>query len=390
MQRLNDEMDNRWVDKISTAEQLPDDSWVTRPTSLGGAGFDSQWHDAFVDNLRQEIFDAASGDPEVWKIRNIINGSGTNLSNVKVINYFETHDEAWPSSGGQRVVKTIDTTYPHDDDYAKGRTKLAQGIVMFAPGIPIILQGTEWLEDIDFGSGSTEGADRIDWSKKTTYANIFKYYKDIIGLRRANCGMRADAGHNVFHEDESGNVIAFSRGDGAELVVVANFSNTNYSSYNIDFPAGGTWYELLNSQASDYDGNGWGNGGSVYAASESPHTASVVVPWMSVLVFRHEDPRGRSSDLEGSDGDVDLLDLRHAPDPDGQQRLRPGRRPERGRPSRHRRLPGDGRQLHRAVLAGQSQQPASAPDGNATRASNLGWRAHAGVGMLTAGMATRA
>lgn len=307
MQRFNDEIDARWVDKITIAEQLPDDSWVTRPTAQGGAGFDSQWYDAFVDNLRQEIFDAAVGDPEMGKIANIINGGGTNLENTKVLNYFELHDEAWPDSGGQRVVKTIDTTFPHDDIYAKGRTKLAQGVVMFAPGIPMILQGTEWLEDTDFGSGSPSGTDRIDWSKKTTYANIFQYYKDLIAVRRSNCGMRSDAGHNVFHTDDSGNVIAWSRGDGQELVVVANFSNTNYTNYNIDFPLGGTWYEILDSQASDYDGNGWGNGGSVTAAAGSPHTASMVIPQMGLLVFRHESPLGRSSDLNG-DGHTDLYD----------------------------------------------------------------------------------
>jgi len=309
MQRFNDDIDRRWADKIAIAEQLPDDAYVTRPTGLGGAGFDSQWHDAFVDNLRQEIIDAAVGDPEVWKIRNIVNGSGTYLSNTNVLNYFELHDECWPSSGGQRMVKTIDTTFPHDDVYAKGRTKLAQGIVMTAPGIPMILQGTEWLEDTQFGGGSAGGADRIDWSKKVTYANIFAYYRDLIAVRRSNCACRSDSGHQVIHENESGNVIAWQRYDlsGNILVIVANFSNTNYTNYNIDLPQGGTWYEILNSQAAEYDGNGWGNGGQVTAAGSSPHTASMVIPQMGLLVLRHENPPGRDSDLDG-DGDRDLAD----------------------------------------------------------------------------------
>ncbi len=309
MQRLNDEMDNRHVNAISIAEQLPDDSWVTRPTYLGGAGFDSQWHDAFTDNLRQEIWDAAVGDPEMWKIQNIINGSGTYLSNTQVVNYFELHDECWPDSGGQRAVNTIDTTYPHDDIYAKGRTKLAQGVVMFAPGIPMILQGTEWLEDTNFGSGSPSGVDRIDWSKKTTYANIFKYYKDLIAVRRSNCACRSDAGHSVFHLDETNNVIAWQRYDlsGNILAIIANFSNNNYTNYNINFPQGGTWYEILNSQATDYDGNGWGNGGSITTSGGEPYTASMTIPQMGLLVLRYENPPGRGADLSGN-GTVDLYD----------------------------------------------------------------------------------
>ena len=114
MQWLNDTMDNRWIDKISIAEQLPDNAWITRPTSLGGAGFDSQWNDAFTDTLRQAIWDAASGSTNAGAVAGVLDGSGTYLEKTQVTNYFELHDEIWPSSGGQRAVKTIDTSWPHD------------------------------------------------------------------------------------------------------------------------------------------------------------------------------------------------------------------------------------------------------------------------------------
>lgn len=260
MQQFNDQLDRRWVDKISIAEQLPDDAWVTRPTALGGAGFDAQWHDAFVDNLRQEIFDAASGDPEMWRIRDIINGSGQYLQNSQVVHYLESHDEAWPDSGGQRLVRTIDTTAPYDDQWAKGRVKLGQGIVMFAPGIPMILQGSEWLEDTNFGSGSPSGTDRLDWSKKTTYRGIFNYFRDMIAIRKGNPALRANSANNVYHLNEAGNVLAFERTAGANrVVVIANFSNTDYTGYQLGLSQPGTWYELLNSQASGYMGSGVDN-----------------------------------------------------------------------------------------------------------------------------------
>jgi 1,4-alpha-glucan branching enzyme len=310
MQRFNDQIDNRLINALTDAEQLPDDEWVTRPTNLGGAGFDSQWHDSFTDDLRQAIFDAAFGDPEMWRIRDIINGGGTYLSRSRVTNYLELHDELWPESGGQRMVKSIDTTFPHDDKYAKGRTKLGQGIVLLAPGIPIIHQGTEWLEDTDFGGGDAGGGRRIDWSKKQQYAHIFDYYQHLIGLRRANCVLRSSAAHDVFHLNDSGNVIAWQRydNDGNLIVVIANFSNTNFTNYLIDMPAGGTWYELLNSQALDYDGNGMGNGGSFFADLSAPHTAAITIPEMGLLVVRLDNPPGRGSDLD-IDGDTDVADF---------------------------------------------------------------------------------
>jgi 1,4-alpha-glucan branching enzyme len=288
MQRLNDEMDNRWIDKIAIAEQLPDNSWITRPASLGGAGFDSQYHDQFTDRLRDEIFDAAFGNPEMWKIRNILNGSGDYLQGRHVVNYFELHDEAWPSSGGQRIVKTIDPTVPHDDMWAKGRVKLAQGVVLTAPGIPAILMGTEWLEDTDFG---TDSGNRIDWSKKTTYAEIFQYFQDLISLRRQNSALRADAGHQVFHLNESANVIAWQRWSSAGdvLVLCANFSNTDYTDYRIGLPQPGDWLEVLNSQADEYDGSGLTNPGEI-TAEAFPYngfdqSAVFLVPKMGFMVL---------------------------------------------------------------------------------------------------------
>ncbi|MFH1144209.1 MAG: alpha-amylase family glycosyl hydrolase [Candidatus Eisenbacteria bacterium] len=259
MQRLNDEMDRRWIDKVAIAEQLPDDAWVTRPTSLGGAGFDSQYYDHFTDRLREEILDAALGDPSMAVIADILDGSGQYLSGRHVTNYFELHDEAWPSSGGQRMVKTIDATAPHDDVWAKGRVKLAQGLVLTAPGIPAILQGTEWLEDADFG---TDAGNRIDWSHKTTYAGIFQYFTDLIGLRTSLPALRADAGIQAFHVNEGSNVIAFRRmwGD-QDIVVVANFSNADFGSYRVGLPAEGEWIELVNSQEAQYEGSGLANPG---------------------------------------------------------------------------------------------------------------------------------
>ncbi len=301
MQRMNDEIDNRWVDKVAIAEQLPDNAWITRPTDIGGAGFDSQYHDEFTDRLRDEIFDAAAGNPEMWKIGNILNGSGQYLNGRNVVNYLELHDEAWPSSGGQRIVKTIDTTAPHDDVWAKGRTKLAQGLVLTGPGVPAFLQGTEWLEDTDFG---TDLGNRIDWSKKTTYAPIFKYYRDLIALRRLSPALRADAGHDVFHVNDGANVIAFQRYDagGNVLVVIANFSNGDFGSYRIGLPQPGDWHELLNSQATVYDGNGLTNPGTIASEPVSQdgfaQSAAITLPRMGLLVLKWGLPTDVPDDLD--------------------------------------------------------------------------------------------
>lgn len=301
MQRINDNIDRRKVDAISIAEELPNSTWATNPTP-GGAGFDAQWHDAFNDNVRAATFAAARGqNPSMTSVASAIVATG--YPNQKLVRYVECHDEAGGDGSGdddRRLAVSIDPTTPYSF-MAKSLSKVAQGLAIMTQGIPMFLQGGEWCEDAKFGSGWNE---RIDWSKAVTRPEMTLFFRDALGARKANCSLRADADTYLYETNDSGEVIAFHRGTGDDVVVIANFSATNYSSYGLSFPKDGTWYEILNSQASAYGGNGWGNGGQV---SVSGNWAQLVIPQWSILVLRWEDPPGRSGNLDG-DGDVDLGD----------------------------------------------------------------------------------
>jgi 1,4-alpha-glucan branching enzyme len=314
MQWLNDTMDNRAVDKICIAEQLPNDDWITRPTALGGAGFDAQWHDAFTDTLRGCVLDAAFGNPSMAALASAINGSGSYTFGRRVLNYLELHDEAGSGSGGQRLVTIIDTTAPHNDHWARGRIKLAQGLVLLSPGIPAILMGSEWLDPTNVGGGNAGGGDRIDWSLKTLNASTFQFFKDAIATRKDNAAFRANAGWQVFRVDDAANVLAFQRYDasGNVCVVVGSFNNADLLSYRVGLPQAGTWQEILNSQAAMYEGNGVGNGGAIVSEPTAwdgfPQSAAINIPQMGLLVFRWSLAPACPGDTDGDD-DVDLADL---------------------------------------------------------------------------------
>ncbi len=269
MQRLNSEKANRWADKITIAEQLPNNDWITMPVASGGAGFDAQYQMLFRDNIRAAILAAGFGDPSMNDVRSALLGSGAWISGTRALNYIQLHDEAWPSSGGQRLVRTIDPTAPYDDEWARGRTMLGLGLTLTSQGIPAMLMGDEWLESNDW---NPDGSSRIDWSKKTTHAGVFSFYQRLIGLRTSLSALRASSATHVFHVNEGGNVIAFRRTDGAgnPVVVVANFSNSDYASYRIGVPWSGAWRELVNSQDPAYGGSGPANPGTL-AAEATPN-----------------------------------------------------------------------------------------------------------------------
>lgn len=301
MREMNDAIDQRKINAISIAEELPNTIAITNSTSSGGAGFDSQWHDQYKNDVRQEIIDAAFGDPEIWKIRDAFLASGF-FPYTKLVRYIESHDEP---GNGRRLAVDIDSSNPQSY-WAKARSRMVQGLTFFVPGIPMFFMGAEWNEDRKWDS-DPNGA--IDWGKATSNADFLTFFQDAIAVRRANCGFRSDAGSNVYgvtSRFENDNLFIFTRGTGQELLVIANFGNTNYQNYAINFPRAGTWYEILNSQASVYGGNGQGNGGSVTAGGGS-NTAFLTIPQAGLLVFRHEDPVGRDADVD-FDGDKDVAD----------------------------------------------------------------------------------
>jgi len=253
MQEMNDFINRRFRDKIIIAEQLPDDSAITRPTSLGGAGFDSQYQDVFTDTLRDQIFSMAFGGGSPGTLANIIDGSGSFLFGNAVTNYFELHDEAWGLSGGQRAVKTIDTTYPHDDQFAVERTKLAQGITFAAQGIPAMLMGTEFLAASEFET------ERLDWSVYQQNQDIMDYYRDLVELRTTESALFANRPVFTKQVNTGARVLVFERFDPTNdrsAMVLVNMGSTDFPEYRIGVPNSeqGAWRVAINSQWERYRG----------------------------------------------------------------------------------------------------------------------------------------
>ena len=67
--------------------------------------------------------------------------------------------------------------------------------------------------------------------------------------------------------DSANNVLSFLRygSDGSVMACVFNFAGTEHSRYRLGLPTAGTWREVLNSDATIYNGSGIGNLGAVEA-----------------------------------------------------------------------------------------------------------------------------
>lgn len=253
LQWINNEIQSSQPWKITIAEDLQNNEWITKDTGAGGAGFGSQWESAFVHPIRQAIITANDADRDLYSVRDALYHQYNGNATQRVI-YTESHDEV--ANGHARVPEEI---WPGNASswYSRKRSTLGAALVFTAPGIPMIFQGQEFLEDKYF-----QDTVPLDWSKLTTFAGIQLLYRDLIRLRRnwfnQTAGLRGQ-NLNVYHINNLDKLIAFHRwqngGPGDDVIVIANFAARSYDSYTVGFPRAGSWKVRFNSDWQGYSGD---------------------------------------------------------------------------------------------------------------------------------------
>jgi 1,4-alpha-glucan branching enzyme len=88
------------------------------------------------------------------------------------------------------------------------------------------------------------------------------------------------------------------------LLVVCNLTPVPREHYELGVPIAGFWREVVNSDARDYGGSGWGNLGGVASRAKPSHgrpfQVSLSLPPLSTLVFRHEEQHAQHAQDDDS------------------------------------------------------------------------------------------
>ncbi len=269
LQAINNDVDAVAPGKFVVAEDLDLEPYITKTTGAGGAGFDSQWDATFFPKIRAAIITPNDGDRDMYSVRDAIAFSYNGSMQQRVI-YTESHDEV--ANGKQRVPEEI-APGNAGSYYARKRSTLGAVLTLTAPGVPMLFQGQEFLEDEYFRDSVP-----LDWSRQTTYSGIFKLYQDLVKLRTNVSGVtRGLSGFstNVFHVNNADKLVAFHRwqngGDLDDTIVVANFSATARLNYRIGMPRAGLWKCRFNSD--------WTGYGADYSNTLCLSTSTTPVSW---------------------------------------------------------------------------------------------------------------
>jgi 1,4-alpha-glucan branching enzyme len=290
-QWVNEECRAIRPDVLTVAEDLQDSEWLTKPIAEGGAGFSTQWDARFVHPIREAAAVPVDEQRSMVRLADALSFRYNGDAFQRVV-YTESHDEV--ANGKQRVPSEIDPHHP-DNTFAQKRSTLAAALAMTAPGIPMLFQGQEFLQDGWFRDDRP-----LDWHLAEQHKGIVQLYRDLIALRRNLNGSTkglTGQGFLIFHVNDDANVIAFQRwfehGPGDDVVAVVNMGATDREDYRIGLPCEGVWRVRINSDSHLYGEMGSNAGPAEIAAVGEPAdgltaSATLTLPSYSMLVLSQD------------------------------------------------------------------------------------------------------
>jgi 1,4-alpha-glucan branching enzyme len=267
---------------VTVAEESTSWPGVTRPTNLGGLGFSMKWNMGWM----HDTLDYISHDP-------VYRSYHHHEMTFSMLYAFSenfvlplSHDEVVHGKG------TLWSRMPGNDHVKAAGLRSLLAYQWAHPGKQLLFMGQE------FGQRAEWSEERgVDWFQlgENSYSNgVLRLVHDLNAVYRVRPALwsrdSSPEGYSwIDANDSANNVLSFLRfgSDGSMLACVFNFAGTEHTRYRLGLPLPGRWREVLNTDATDYDGTGVGNYGAVEAVDSAwhgrPASAVLVLPPLSAL-----------------------------------------------------------------------------------------------------------
>jgi len=268
---------------VLISESDLNDPRIVKPRGDGGYGIDAQWSDDFHHALFTLLHTEAGGyyadfgtmeqlaksltkifvhDGEYSKYRGRRHGRLVEgLSAHRFVGFIQNHDQVGNRAQGDRLEQIV----------GLDRAKVAAGIVLTAPFVPLLFQGEEFAastpflyfadhEDPDMAKAVTEGRkgefaafgfaeaqipdpearatferSKLKWQEisEARHAEMLRWYRSLIRLRRESIALNeGDLGQTKVQFSEQGRWLVVDRG-GVQVLV-----NLGQQDANLDVPPG--------------------------------------------------------------------------------------------------------------------------------------------------------
>ena len=303
IQRLNEAAFRYYPNVLMIAEESTSWAMVSRPTYMGGLGFNYKWNMGWMNDMLHY----SSLDPLYRPFNH------DNLTFSFFYAFSEnfilpiSHDEV--VYGKASLINKMPGNY--EMKFAGERTFLAY--MMAHPGKKLTFMGTEFgqFKEWDY-------ACELDWMllDYPAHQNMKNFVSKLNHFYLENSPMwEVDFTWEGFtwisNDDYTQSCISFRRIDkkGNEIIVVCNFQPVLRENYRIGVPIDGTYSEVMNTEWSEFGGCGISNGTAIVSEEIPMHgfeqSISLTLPPLSVMYFKcvrkkpKRKPRKKAETAEG-------------------------------------------------------------------------------------------
>ncbi|WP_062435972.1 1,4-alpha-glucan branching protein GlgB [Herbidospora daliensis] len=271
---------------VTIAEESTAWPGVSRPVHLGGLGFGFKWnmgwmHDTLAYLAHEPIFRQYHHHQLTFSLM-----------------YAYTENFVLPLSHDEVVhlKGSLLGKMPGDEWQRFANLRALYAFMWAHPGKQLVFMGGE------FGQGGEWSESKgLDWwvLDFDFHQGVQKLVRDLNGVYKDTPALYTqddspDGFRWIDADDFAGNVFSFVRygTDGSALACVTNFSGGPHEDYRLGLPEGGTWTEVLNTDAYEYAGSGVGNLGGVVATETEhhglPYSVRLRVPPLGTIWLRRE------------------------------------------------------------------------------------------------------
>jgi 1,4-alpha-glucan branching enzyme len=284
LKKFNEVVHQEFPDVLTIAEESTSWPMVSRPTYIGGLGFDLKWDMGWMhDTLKYMKLDPVHRRHH----HNELTFRGMYAFSENFVLPL-SHDEVVHLKGSLLTKMAGDLWQKY------ANLRLLFGYMFAQPGKKLLFMGGELAEWREWNHDG-----ELDWSAldNPLHAGVHRWITDLNTLYREDAAFHVlDCEPGGFswidcHDADQSILTLIRRGEEDEALVFAhNFTPVPRPGYRIGVPRDGFWQEVMNSDSEIYGGSGLGNLGGVESEPVKhhgyPQSISITLPPLATVIFR--------------------------------------------------------------------------------------------------------
>ncbi|HXV27692.1 MAG TPA: 1,4-alpha-glucan branching protein GlgB [bacterium] len=285
LKKFNEIVHGQYPGVVTIAEESTAWQGVSRPTYTGGLGFTMKWNMGWMHDTLEYF----SKEPIYRKYHQGMLTFSLWYAFSENFVLPISHDEV--VYGKRSLIEKM----PGDDWQKFANLRLFLGYMYGHPGKKLLFMGSEFGQWKEWNVNQS-----LDWHllQFRRHKQTRLYMRDLNGVYKSSRALYEGDFKSACFEwinfsDVDSSVLSFLRwsSDKKELLVfVLNMTPVPRTNYRFGVPWAGFYEEVLNSDAVEYGGSGWGNWGGIHSEDVSwngrPYSLVVQMPPLAVNIFR--------------------------------------------------------------------------------------------------------